>query len=374
MVEPTKPEEEIESLIEFKGADRRTFLKNLAATGGGLIGLNSAIKRTTAQSSDGVPIVYTRDRQGNPEQVRMVSEERHRRLELFENLEVSDIRNGKGRVTSIALKEHDNGELGLHLYLKNNNRETRRKLPDRYSKMPITFEERGYSKPIYECESGDCREGDHFDTMQGNIQIAVFTSDTTQSVGTLGFVAYNDDGSDPYKSLITAAHVVDDRSTNKLYQPCLNVSSSREVGDFVTLSSPSDLDGAKYDASTSAAVGATAESSQKDISGYWTYQGLSDYTSDKKLDVVFAGQKTCGAGMECFEVTTTEILDYQANYHYAYETESGDSGGPYVDGNGKLTGIHSGDIDNNNDGINDYSFGPVANKLLNRLNVTLSKP
>lgn len=372
--------------FDHSDINRRHFLRTLAVGGTGLAGVRSSIAEAYGAEPDGVPLVLTTDRFGNPDRVRIVSRERYRRLKVFTELDVSKLRElipslHGVRITQLSNDEHD---LGLEVEID----DARDANLSSHSGVPITY--RVTSPP--EVTPHSHRDNKYYDTMKGNINISNLLEgddgNLYESSGTLGVVAYHDDENAPWKILITAHHVIDppndlsdknlDRYDDDMYQPQYTSSDSRVVAKFMT-SSPLTSDGmdvAKYNidevSGSSGEARTTVEADQPDVSGTWTYSGLSDATSSGSVTATVAGIKTDSATQDCIDTRRSHILDYQADYE-GVATEKGDSGGPFVDADGKLLGFLSGTY-SSCDGCSETTFGPVGQEALWRINAVLYDP
>lgn len=366
--------------LDHPSIDRRQFLRNLAVGGTGLAGVRALIAETYGAEPDGVPLVLTRDRFGEPDRVRIVSRERYRRLQVFTSLDVSELAESIPslhgvRITQLSSEEHD---LGLEVEVEDPWATTL----SSYKGMPVTY--RVAPPPEVTLESH--RESKHYDTMKGNIHISNLVEDSDgtlkESNGTLGVVAYHDDENAPYKVLITAEHVIDppdhDRYDDDIYQPEYTADDSRVVAKFMTSSpvSSTGMDVAKYNidavSGSSGEARTTVEADQPDVTGTWTYSGLSDQTSSGSVTATVAGIKTDSATLDCVDTRREHVLDYQADYD-GHTTQSGDSGAPWVDADGKLVSFHSGSYQDC-DTCERITFGPVGQEALWRINAVLYDP
>lgn len=243
-----------------------------------------------------------------------------------------------------------------------------------------------------------------FDPVPAGVQVKGHHDGEATLDGTLGLVAWNDDPEDPYECFVTAHHVValaegngavggesgdsddgatDDSSgdaaaTDFLFQSGLDGDEPRaeNVGRYRAGSplAPSGLDVAKYEVTDNVAA-ATLESvadAQPDLTGSWTFAGLADATAkpDGSVPVTFAGRSTCWAESRCTRTARDHALQYEAVVAPAL-ADTGDSGGPWVDPDGKLvctmaTGPAC-------DGVDDHHCS-VAGPVLDRLGVALAPP
>lgn len=365
---------EIGDVVELGSKTRRRFLKNLGFVAAGGLSLKNGVKRAFGKEPEGVPLVWTRDIYGNPDKVRMVSKERYRRLMVYRDLDPNAFIEKHPIVNEISITQRsaDEDDLGLVLYLDKDTYKVRRKLPSRVQDVPVEYVERptelGYKSDstTSSCSANStddsCRVGTGYYTMRGNIEI----SNESGSNGTLALVAWNADSSNPYKCLITADHVME--SDLNMYQ------AGKEVGSLSATSS--SMDGCKYKVinNTSADPRATVESSQPSITGTWDFAGLSDKveSSGGTVSCSYAGAQTCYAETACDSTSKNDAVTYEADMQNVV-TENGDSGGPFVDTNGKLVCTLTG-CQSNWSNSDYWDRGPVGTELLNSINAQLYKP
>lgn len=342
--------------------NRRTFLRNLAAAGTGVAAINSAVQSVYGKKPDGVPLVYTYDTQGNPRKVRYIPEERYRRIKLLDKINVENTFRNSERVTGMTLEEtSDPRKPRLKIFLDRNNRTVRKGFPSHVKRVPVVFEERKLD-PTYKCRQ-DLRVG----TMEGNIEIGTsMTSNGAVYEGTLGVVGTSQSRYDYHAYAITAWHVMEP-NREELRQPGMSTSGgnrdsdSRVVGDYNTHSSRSEYDLVAYELSgVDYDLGGTHSDQQAEIEGVWTADGLWDQIYwGSNVEVDFAGARTCNASTECVGVSNDAELNHTA-YFDPVVTIKGDSGGPFVDQNGNLVAMLSGE----NNGMD---FGPVAKEGLDSI-------
>lgn len=258
---------------------RRRVLKAWGVFGTSGLGLKKAVETVNGDSAEGVPIGHTRDERGNPKRVRMVPKERKRRIKVYENMDRQKLRNEHEVINSITIKQHstDETDLSIHLEIEENTRSTRRRLPDQIRGVPVTYEE----KKVRWHASSDCpdpdnqaRYCDEFSELVGGIQIGPGGN----SFGSLCLVAYQDAYN--YLIAITAKHVLDGASDpNSLYHPADFCNQGSYAGGEDAYDSSEDIWAADISAGTYPGdVGGTV-SAISDITGYWTYAGISDETT-----------------------------------------------------------------------------------------------
>lgn len=352
---------------------RRRVLKALGAAGMTTGGLTEAMTKVYGEEPEGVPLVWTRDKYGNPDRVRFIPEERYRRLKVYEKLNPHKFIGQHPVVNEISITQQsaDETDLALVLYVDENTASVSSELPDQIQGVPTVIEERPTDFTPKSCDTttskcaandvdNSCRVGEHFTTMVGNIEIS-----NGNARGTLGLVAFNSDSNNPYKVLITADHVME--SASYMYQP----PDGRIVGHFDLADSSMDATRYRIDSDVDGNVGETAEDSQETISGAWTFSGLSDATSGREtVSCSYAGAQTCYCPTKCDSTSKNDAVTYEADM-IEVVTEFGDSGGPFVDGNGKLVCTLTGCQEAN--GVY-WDRGPVGQEMLDSVNSQLYDP
>lgn len=343
---------------------RRKFLKYSLASSAGLAGFRKATEKVTGEKPDGVPIVWRRDKHGDPETLRYVPKERYRRLMVYKNLDIGHLTNKSGKVNGISTvqRSSDPANLGLKVYVDTNDQSVRRALPNRIQKIPLEVEERQLH-----LTPGVCNKfaGQYWDPLLANVEVE---GDPFNGTGTLGVVAFNSNQNNPFLSLLTAAHVVDNGDSDYLAH------LGTRAGSYVTHSPLSGgLDVAKYrllSSNIDAGSAGTASDELPVMAGSWDFVGLEDYTTDNELYVEFAGRTTCYAEASCTD--TNKGLNTQLTYSAKIEpneVEHGDSGGPFLDGDGFLVCTFS-----QFNEPNEYSVGGTGTEVLNSMNVQLADP
>ena len=116
-----------------EGTTRHRVLKLLGAASAGVAGLSSVIERAYGARPDGVPLVHANDVSGDPDKVRIVPQERYRRLQVYANLPISKLGGRYDALNGVRITQRSNDEtdLALQFLVNNNTREVRRKLPSR---------------------------------------------------------------------------------------------------------------------------------------------------------------------------------------------------------------------------------------------------
>jgi hypothetical protein len=375
------PGSEIDGLYQLNTEiTRRKFLGVLTASGAGVAGIRKATVRAFGEKPDGKPLVWRYDKFGNPETIRYVHKERHRRIKVYEDLDLHAVYGRAAGVNGVTLEQRsdDPTDLTLKVYVNDDTQSIRRDLPNRVQKIPVTIEERQTSRSFGRvC---DRRALDFYDPLPANPVIGGYDSnDNWHGTGTLGVVCWNDNVNYPYKCYITAAHVVEDGGSYADYlrhegQDDNGNYRDEYVGVYDTHSPGGQygMDVAKYrrlSGTVSADTRGNADDRLGRLSGTWTHQGLTDRTSgSNSLPVEFAGRSTCYATTECVDTSRTSLVEYQADYS-PNEVTNGDSGGPFLDGDDYLVGTFSYFCESC-----ESSSGPTGQELLDRLNAQLYDP
>ena len=353
---------------DLEGVSRREYLRAMCAGSLGVVGLSGLVEGAHGENPDGVPLVTKYDLSGQPAEVRFVSKERKRRLETLENIGSSQLGQQSG-IKGISLERVGSSTATPRIVVEMDRISSSRRsnLPAEANNVPIKYKEVGESEIKLE---SDCRAGETFDTLEGNIAVGGATLDGTQidySRGTLSFVA--NDSSSGDEVAVTAYHVMEEHQDNMHQPPNPTLDGSRIVGSHMRHSGVSsngyDLAVYSVNSGENINIAGTKEGSQADISGTYSYAGLEDTLSrGYEPEVSLAGKETC--------YETTNVKDVKQNAHLKHEVQyyeagiGGDSGSPLVDEFGYLVGTHSGDFNN---GVTSGSFGPVANEALNSLNI-----
>lgn len=361
------------------GSIRRSFLRTLAVSGTGLASIKSATQDAFGEEPDGVPIVWRRDRFGNPETINYVPRERRRRIKVYENLPSDTFRKRSDAVNGFTLRQQsdDPADLALEVHVNQDKWSVRRGLPSRVQGIPVVVEKEKTNVEPVGCEVCDRRDLNFYDPLPANPRVTgVDSSGSSFGSGTLGFVGWNSDPNSPYKCYIAADHVVDEGGSRAPYlqhqgDDGSGTNRKEKVGSLITYS-PFDstgMDVAKYKRrsnTVTADLRGNADSHLGDVAGTWTFSGLSDAVANgSTVDAEFAGLITCYLATTCFDTERTATVDYQAFFNE--ELCPHDSGGPYLDNSDFLIGFASAT------GAGE-TVGPTAEEALDRLNVQLFDP
>lgn len=356
---------EVGTVVELGGKlrdlSRRRYLKALGLLGGGTLGLRTVVESVFGADAEGVPLVLTRDRQGNPDRVKIVPKEHRRRLRVYSNFDVTGLVERHPIINEVTVVQRGDSmsDLALKFFLDEDDRRARLRLPNTVQDVPVEHEVRPSSRSNFGgCQDPDagCRRGVTADPIEANAQIG-----GGSGFGTLGVVGVHD-GPSEYPCLVTADHVMEGTST--MTQP----PGDRPVGSFV--SRDQSLDATKYELDTyyDANIDGTMSSRQPDMSGWWTFDGLSSATSGGSIDCSYAGAESCYKSNAANNTSRSDVVDYEADMR-DHDTESGDSGGPFVDTDGYLVCILHGcqwDWTNNH-----WDIGTTAGPMFDSLNVLL---
>ncbi|HET7323508.1 MAG TPA: hypothetical protein VFJ06_04180 [Halococcus sp.] len=353
----------IELGSRLRNMTRRQFVKTLGVAGTGVAGLGSMIETAYGQEPEGVPIVYTYDIYDNPEQVRIISEERYRRLKTFVSLpEEFMARNPLVNEVSIVQQSDDDEDLALVLYVDELTSTLSDALPDSVQNVPIIYRERsGEIQPNYCGYRHDRRS-----PQRGGLAIGPGKG----GYGTLSFVAF-DKGSNN-EVLLTADHVMD--GTSRMWQPDKNHSDARRVGNFISRSrkgNGQDITKYRVRSGINAAPRRTQRGDVPNVTGTWGFFGLADRVNPRgaSLKSYVSAANHCRFVDHCYEVTKYgSWVYYQANFDDS-PAGGGDSGGAYVDGNGKLVAIHQATFDPWHDPP--FDVGGVGRPTLNAVGAKL---
>lgn len=350
---------------------RRRFLlagSSVAST----FALPQFVGRSSGERTKKVPLVWTRDGAGNPDRVRYIPKERRRRIKVYKNLNMPLMMEQNPALNEVSIKQRSNEEtdLALQFHLDENTRSVRQKSPSSVEQVPVEFEERPIdgkpkadsttTQPSALNPDNSCRVGDSYGTMEANIGVG--PNSAYDNDGTLGVVGWNASQSNAYLCLITADHVMDSAPT--MYQ------KYTAVGDLKDATYAMDTTKYKVRSGIDTNIKGTRENSQPEMTGSWTFGGLTDATSGGTVSCGYAGKETCYTATECDNTSRNERVTYEADMKNVV-TEPGDSGGPFVDANGDLVctlfgyQVSSGTY---------WDRGPVGANMLGSVDAQLAYP
>lgn len=309
------------------------------------------MERATGATPDGKVLTLTTDVRGNPDTVRVVPPERYRRLKLYERMPAQQLVEKHDALTAISVRQRssDPSDIGFEFVLDAATDGGRSDLPTAYRGVPISYEEREVTRGKQDISGGlEC-------------------SDSEALPGTTTVVGY--DTSSGNKVVLTAEHVTD--SSFDLF-----IDGGKE-GTFRT--SDATVDAVSYTMDNPEFGDVGKVKGIQNITGAWTFSGLADtvgQTDDGDtvsdggtVAVDIYGQTSGELSDVCNNTKRTGTLDYQADMK-DFKTQDGDSGGPWVDDDGKLLALHSGWAEYDN---NKWSIGAVGQPVFDSLGVSLSK-
>lgn len=390
----------------YDNLSRRDFLSiagGLAATS---LGLPELVERAYGATPEGKVIVNKRDREGRPAVVESVHPERYRRLKLFENFSTKQIKHPHIAGASIRQRSSDRTDLALQIGVEadamhrsvgkrehpagsnagqargHGNPPKPEDIPDVANVPEDPRDLPGLGPAVQRGVRGQAASVSAADipieyTIVGGNPVrhglkggsSVYEEGNGEYPGTAGLVCYDEGSREPV--VLTAYHIGDgdwiyyngNRIDNIKHYDKYGDGNRTYGQDAVTYSLSSE--GIDYDISETINI--------PDIKGYWTYSGLENETS-----TLLSNLSAKFYGAESGEVSHT-IDDVHkegpSGIKYAAHTEKlvtkeGDSGGPWVDDDGYLFGIHNGE--DGWDNLTNYAVVSVADKTLDAVNATLS--
>ncbi len=178
---------------KLRALSRRSVLRGLAtaATASGAA-LSAAVERAYGKPPEGKVIVHTDDIHGQPDTVRVIPKERHRRLKLYERLPIQKFTDREGvQALTITQRSDDPTDLALKFLVENNNRATRKRVPNNYKRVPTVVKEKPFETREEVIEGGT----------------AVDNPNTLDGIdGTVCLVGYDTSGNE---LIVTADHVME---------------------------------------------------------------------------------------------------------------------------------------------------------------------
>jgi len=313
---------------KLRETSRRSVLRGLAAaaTASGAA-LSTAVEWAYGKRPDGRVIVHTDDVHGQPDTVRVIPKERYRRLKVYERLPIRKFTARDGvRAVTITQQSDDPTDLALKFLVERNVRATRKRVPNNYNRVPTVVEERPVETVPEAIEGGSSIDNPNTDR---------------QDDGTACLVGYDADGSG--KLILTADHVMNGADN-------MNFSDDK-IAEFHERDQSLDVTSYKLTSSINTDPLDTVGTKVETVSGAWRFAGLADKVgqtddgdsvSDGGTVTVDIYGKTSGYLSDvCNNTKRTGKIEYQADMK-DHKTAKGDSGGPWVDNNGKLLGVHHG--------------------------------
>ncbi|WP_424016168.1 hypothetical protein ACOZ4N_00800 (plasmid) [Halorientalis pallida] len=360
--------------VRLDQTTRRRFLKMLGIGSVGITGLQAALENAYGEEPEGVPLVLTKDRQGQPEKVKIIEEERHNKIQKYKRFS-NKVRSEKIGRMSLKSRSDSRGDLKIKVTM------SKRKNPDKGKNPSINSLEKSIqnnkpdqipveiNKKVIDGKKHACgSRGDDRSTMEGGIGISTYPSSTS---GTLGLVCYGDGTNTLDNVLITADHVMEGDSD--MYQV-----DSTSVGSFSARDQSEDITAYEFNWDSDVTLDNGGVLGAPDVTGTWTWDGLLEYTITGTIDVTLSGRSSCTEDNMVTDVATNGYhAEHQVNMNSAVG-QSGDSGGPWVDDDGKLVAFHSGvvHIKESIFGtiLDKWDAGPAAEKALEAVGAQLQQP
>ncbi len=327
-----------------------------AATASGAA-LSAAVERAYGKPPEGKVIVHTDDIHGQPDTVRVIPKERYRRLKLYERLPIQKFTDRDGiQALTITQQSDDPTDLALKFLVENDVRATRKRVPNNYKRVPTVVEE----KP-FETRGEAIEGGSSVDNPNNGSGID----------GTVCLVGYDADGSG--ELILTADHVMEGSSKMQFSDETIAEFHERDESVDVT----------SYKTTSSINTDPTGTVSEiPNITGTWRFAGLADTVGqtddgDSVSDGGTVGVELYGltsgyVSDECNNTKRSGGIEYQADMK-EHQTGRGDSGGPWVDSNGKLLGVHHGWNDPLFSFQDEWSIAAVGRPALDTVGVSLTE-
>lgn len=395
----------------YENVSRRTFMSLAGGVVGTSLTLPQLLQRTYGAKPEGKLVVNTRDTQGRPANVESVESERYRRLKAFEHFEPGRLSAHEVSGATIRQASDDPTDIVIQVGVKpkaapkewrrgdgkGNRKAVGRRIPGHAVSRESTLP--GDPRDIPGMESAMARseralsnaaavrstledvpmeytlatnEGERHDLEGGS---PVSDPDSSNDVdGTAAMVCYNGKCGSPV--VLTAYHVADvDPEDNLEWNlHTLDVAAVDKAEPHIF-----GQDAMTFHLSGNVDYDVLGTDSIPDITGYWTYTGISNNTGGdlgKNIKPAYLYGATSG------EVIDQKGIDrpykegkglwikYGAHTEHNNETEYGDSGGPWVDENGNLFGHHVGV----NSGVfTSWNVLSVAGPTLDVLGASLSQ-
>ncbi|MFC6752053.1 hypothetical protein [Halorubrum tibetense] len=339
---------EIGETVQLNHSTRRRFLRLLGAGTVSIAGLRTALGTAYGEEPEGVPLTLTKDTQGRPDKVKIIEEERYELLQTYK--EFSEEVNGNDKIRSITLHQQSDSRTDLKIeviILKPEDKTRPEKEPteevkeeikkakqeiknNEPARLPVEINEENIKSEKDAC--GD--RGDDQSTMEGGLGISTSPFTTT---GTLGLVCYGDGTDTDDTVLITADHVMEGDSS--MYQV-----DSDPIGSFSSRDQDEDITVYEFDSDSGVSVNHRDIIGASDVTGAWTWDGILENTIQGTIDCTLSGKNSCTEDNMATGVDSGgERVEHQVNMN-SRNAQNGDSGGPWVDDNGKLVAFHSGRV------------------------------
>lgn len=341
---------------------RRRLIQTIGCVGGGGI-LSKWVTRSKGTDSRKT-IVLKRDKWGNPAVTKQIAEERYNRIKTFGEFNFKKTKQENPQIKSFGLKQRseDPSDLVIEIELEKNTRENRGKSPSKIKNVPVTYTEAPSEYREVICD-------DHVypghDPIEGNIETYGKVDGNTSGDGTHTLVAW--DGTENKRVHIVSHHVIEEDGVNSpnIYLTDYNDGQEYLIGSYSQ--HDENMDTAKYDYEGDLDANALGmyHDEVPDITGTWTFDGLSEATTGGTVQSNVAGRTTCYWTPDCFDTKRNSLYEYTMVLDE--EASGGDSGSPVVDNDGYLIGMVASTAGGD-------TFGPTGQELLDAVNAGLSPP
>lgn len=349
------------TILRLSKIGRRKFLKIAALSGITGYGFKKSIESAYGQPVDGVPLVHTYDLNGNPDRVKIISEERKKKIKTYSELDTESHFPDDVPVHGMTIRQDSASpnDLKITVFLD--------EPPSTVAERDLTQNINGVSAEYRSLSvkiinsACDYRFND-FEAMRGGW--AIGPGNNYNAYGTLSFVT--DYGGTPM--LFTSGHVAYwGGYANDLYQPHRNITGADVIGKF-NKATPSNTNG--YDMVSYTGISNVDYQTNMihrndvpDLSGTWSFSGLVDRTSSPKdpIPCQYSGARQCKVTNTCVDTYRSVGLKKIAVMN-TRQTKDGDSGAAYMDDYGNLVAINKGAISINGDPYKD--FGPPGQEAI----------
>lgn len=341
---------EVGDIVKITDHSRRKFLRSFALGIGGVIGLKQSIESVAGKKVEGEPIVHTYDKYGNPDRVHIVSEERSQRINAWKRLSGQLVEKEAGRwhgidrkkVKGIGIKKlsDDESDIALNIRVE---RDEGEELEQHESNIRDSIEQRSENIPIEVTEVEPENEGDRYNSTRRTILGGVKANGTseTSAGGTITLACYDSAGNE---LIVHSDHVME--GADEMHQPAgddrtvgsLHERSEQGTGNDVT-SYHADMDEIDIDARR------LINWETEYVTGTWDHWGIGDEIIDNgSIEATLVGN---GGDDAMKENEAIDVVNGGSRLtHQVYFDErnaaGGDSGGAWVDDDGKLLAVHSG--------------------------------
>jgi len=196
--------------------------------------------------------------------------------------------------------------------------------------------------------------GDVYDELSGGISVH-YDKDDYQT-GTLTAGMFSSDGD---ALLLTNAHVM--KTSETMHQPGEPVNNNK-VGSYYRSSSGEDM--AAYTAENTT-VKTRDVLGVNDLTGTWDFYGIADVVNNNdSIPCTLSGASSCTENNTAVGTRRGGAQVYHEVHMDEQVGKGGDSGGPWVDSDGKLVAVHVGYI-------NDMDVGPAGKQALDSVDAEL---